>query len=115
MKFKCQEHYDKVAEFAKSIGDNTLQRYIEHLNSGRRTRTGNVRLNFIGMSRLILLDSSKGHPTDGQACRRAALSRQAGRITFPNLESAPRLEHTYSNIKSCKAHLPDKMGFALLL
>ena len=24
MKIKCQEHYDKVAEYAKSIGDTTL-------------------------------------------------------------------------------------------
>ena len=25
MIIKCQEHYDKVVEYAKSIGDNTLQ------------------------------------------------------------------------------------------
>lgn len=25
MIIKCQEHYNKVVEYAKSIGDNTLQ------------------------------------------------------------------------------------------
>ena len=25
MKIKCQEHYDKVAEYAKSLGDTTLE------------------------------------------------------------------------------------------
>ena len=32
MIIKCQEHYDKVVEYAKSIGDNTLQ----HLTSSMR-------------------------------------------------------------------------------
>ena len=31
MKIKCQEHYDKVAEYAKSIGDTTFQNCIERL------------------------------------------------------------------------------------
>ena len=31
MIIKCQEHYDKVVEYAKSIGDNTLQQCIERL------------------------------------------------------------------------------------
>ena len=29
MKIKCQEHYDKVVEYAKSIGDTTLHNCIE--------------------------------------------------------------------------------------
>lgn len=28
MIIKCQEHYNKVVEYAKSIGDNTLQQCI---------------------------------------------------------------------------------------
>lgn len=32
MKIKCQEHYDKVAEYAKSIGDTTFQNCIERLH-----------------------------------------------------------------------------------
>ena len=32
MIIKCQEHYDKVVEYAKSIGDNTLQQCIEPLS-----------------------------------------------------------------------------------
>ena len=31
MKIKCQEHYDKVVEYAKSIGDTTLHNCIERL------------------------------------------------------------------------------------
>lgn len=31
MKIDCQEHYDKVAEYAKSIGDTTLQNCIDCL------------------------------------------------------------------------------------
>ena len=29
MKIRCQEHYDKVVEYAKSIGDTTFQNCIE--------------------------------------------------------------------------------------
>ena len=29
MKIRCQEHYDEVAEYAKSIGDTTFQNCIE--------------------------------------------------------------------------------------
>ena len=67
MKIKCKEHYDMVVEYAKSIGDKTLQRRIEELKQWEKTPTENVRLNSIGTSRLILSDSQKGHPTDGQA------------------------------------------------
>ena len=28
MKIRCQEHYDKVVEYAKSIGDTTFQNCI---------------------------------------------------------------------------------------
>ena len=31
MKIRCQEHYDKVVEYAKSIGDTTFQNCIERL------------------------------------------------------------------------------------
>lgn len=43
MIIKCQEHYDKVVEYAKSIGDNTLQQCINNCNSGKRTQTGNMK------------------------------------------------------------------------
>ena len=50
MIIKCQEHYDKVVEYAKSIGDNTLQQCIvpynsasNDCNSGKRTQTGNMK------------------------------------------------------------------------
>ena len=48
----------------------------------------------IGTSRLILSDSPKGHPTDRHR-RRAALSRKAGRVPFPNAGAVPRLQHTH--------------------
>ena len=31
MKIKCQEHYDKVVEYAKSIGDTTFEKCVERL------------------------------------------------------------------------------------
>lgn len=43
MIIKCQEHYNKVVEYAKSIGDNTLQQCIfrrTNRNSQRSARYG---------------------------------------------------------------------------
>ena len=40
MKIKCQEHYDKVAEYAKSIGDTTLQKCIERLKQWEKNSNG---------------------------------------------------------------------------
>ena len=62
MIIKCQEHYNKVVEYAKSIGDNTLQQ----CNSGKRTRTGNMKLKSTGTSHPIRSDSPKELPTGGQ-------------------------------------------------
>lgn len=40
MKIKCKEHYDKVVEYAKSIGDKTLQRRIEELKLWEKNSNG---------------------------------------------------------------------------
>ena len=40
MIIKCQEHYDKVVEYAKSIGDNTLQQCIEQLQQWEKNSNG---------------------------------------------------------------------------
>ena len=40
MTIKCQEHYDKVVEYAKSIGDKTLQRCIEDLKQWEKNSNG---------------------------------------------------------------------------
>ena len=40
MIIKCQEHYDKVVEYAKSIGDNTLQQCIERLQQWEKNSNG---------------------------------------------------------------------------
>lgn len=66
MIIKCQEHYNKEMEYAKSIDDNTLQQCIERFNSGKRTRTGNMKLNSTGTSHPIRSDSPNELPTDGQ-------------------------------------------------
>lgn len=39
MKIKCQEHYDKVAEY-KSIGDTTFQNCIERLKQWEKNSGG---------------------------------------------------------------------------
>lgn len=66
MIIKCQEHYNKVVEYAKSIGDNTLQQCIERLQQWERTRTGNMKLKSTGTSHPIRSDSPKELPTGGQ-------------------------------------------------
>ena len=40
MIIKCQEHYNKVVEYAKSIGDNTLQQCIERLQQWEKNSNG---------------------------------------------------------------------------
>lgn len=40
MKIRCQEHYDKVVEYAKSIGDTTFQNCIERLKQWETNSQG---------------------------------------------------------------------------
>ena len=40
MKIRCQEHYDKVVEYAKSIGDTTFQNCIERLKQWENNSNG---------------------------------------------------------------------------
>ena len=40
MKIRCQEHYDKVVEYAKSIGDTTFQNCIERLKQWEKNSNG---------------------------------------------------------------------------
>ena len=40
MKIKCQEHYDKVLEYAKSIGDTTFEKCIERLKLWEKNSNG---------------------------------------------------------------------------
>ena len=36
MKIMCQEHYDKVVQYAESIGDKTFQECLEKLRQWER-------------------------------------------------------------------------------
>nr|CRY96166.1 hypothetical protein [uncultured prokaryote] len=40
MKIRCQEHYDKVVEYAGSIGDTTFQKCIERLKQWENNSNG---------------------------------------------------------------------------
>ena len=40
MKIKCQEHYDKVLEYANSIGDTTFEKCIERLKQWEKNSNG---------------------------------------------------------------------------
>ena len=40
MKIRCQDHYDKVVEYAKSIGDTTFQNCIERLKQWEKNSNG---------------------------------------------------------------------------
>ena len=54
MKIKCQEHYDKVAEYAKSIGDTTFQNCIERLKQWEKNSGGRYEIE-------LYYDLRKGH------------------------------------------------------
>ena len=47
MKIKCQEHYDKVLEYAKSIGDTTFEKCIERLKQWEKNSNGRYEIEFI--------------------------------------------------------------------
>lgn len=61
MKIKCQEHYDKVAEYAKSIGDTTFQNCIERLKQWEKNSGGRYEIELITISLRIHSDLRKGH------------------------------------------------------
>lgn len=61
MKIKCQEHYDKVAEYAKSIGAQPFRIALNASNNGRRTLAAGMKLNCITISLRIHSDLRKGH------------------------------------------------------
>ena len=61
MIIKCQEHYDKVVEYAKSIGDNTLQQCIERLQQWEKNSNGKYEIELYW----DFAPHSFGFPTDG--------------------------------------------------
>ena len=46
MKIRCQEHYDKVAEYAKSISDTTFQNCIGRLKQWEKNSNGRYEIEF---------------------------------------------------------------------
>lgn len=66
MIIKCQEHYNKVVEYAKVSETIPYNSASNDCNSGKRTRTGNMKLNSTGTSHPIRSDSPKELPTGGQ-------------------------------------------------
>ena len=65
MKIRCQEHYDKVAEYAKSIGDTTFQNCIGRLKQWEKNSNGRYEIEFYWDLRRIHSDSRKGRRTGG--------------------------------------------------
>ena len=84
MIIKCQEHYDKVVEYAKSIGDNTLQQCIEQLQQWEKNSNGKYEIELYW---------------DDRSRRRGTLSWQTGRIIRRDAQSVPWMEHTHLKIK----------------
>ena len=62
MIIKCQEHYNKVVEYAKSIGDNTLQQCIERLQQWEKNSNGKYEIELYR----DFAPHSKELPTGGQ-------------------------------------------------
>ena len=99
MIIKCQEHYDKVVEYAKSIGDNTLQQCIERLQQWEKNSNGKYEIE-------LYWDFAPHSFGSDRSRRRGTLSWQTGRIIRRDAQSVPWMEHTHLKIKSCKAHFP---------
>ena len=53
MKIRCQEHYDKVVEYAKSIGDTTFQNCIERLKQWEKNSNGRSEIELYGSSGIV--------------------------------------------------------------
>lgn len=107
MIIKCQEHYDKVVEYAKSIGDNTLQQCIERLQQWEKNSNGKyeIELYWDFAPPFVRIRRKNSRRTDWSR-RRGTLSWQTGRIIRRDAQSVPWMEHTHLKIKSCKAHFP---------
>ena len=58
MKIKCQEHYDKVAEYAKSIGDTTFQNCIERLKQWEKNSGGRYEIELYYEETALWVDCS---------------------------------------------------------
>lgn len=81
MKILCsQEHYDKVVQYAESIGDTTLQRCLERLKSWEKIRTVPVRLSCI-MTLLLIRSVSESVTRMAGLALRADCSIMAGRTS----------------------------------
>lgn len=59
----CQEHYDKVVQYAESIGDSTLRECLERLERREQIPIIRARSNFTGTSRPIRSSSRNAIPT----------------------------------------------------
>ena len=46
MKIMCQEHYDKVVQYAESIGDKTLHECLKRLERGEQNPHHRAKSNF---------------------------------------------------------------------
>ena len=80
MIIKCQEHYDKVVEYAKSIGDNTLQQCIEQLQQWEKNSNGKYEIELYWDFAPHSFGFAERTPTDGLESSEGYLSWQTGRI-----------------------------------
>ena len=80
MKIRCQEHYDKVAEYAKSIGDTTFQNCIGRLKQWEKNSNGRYEIEFYWDFAPYSFGFAERTPD--VLCR-------------DDWRSVPRMEHTY--------------------
>ena len=106
MIIKCQEHYDKVVEYAKSIGDNTLQQCIERLQQWEKNSNGKYEIELYWDFAPHSFGFAERTPDGRTGVVGGTLSWQTGRILRRDAQSVPWMEHTHLKIKSCKAHFP---------
>ena len=64
MKIMCQEHYDKVVQYAESIGDKTFQECLKSSGNGRSILRTHVKSSCTVISRPIHFFSNSVIRTD---------------------------------------------------
>ena len=78
MKIDCQEHYDKVVEYAKSIGDTTFQNCIDRLKQWETNSQGVYEIELYYDCAVFIRICASGCGRKQGDCRRAAVSWQTG-------------------------------------
>ena len=97
MKIRCQEHYDKVVEYAKSIGDTTFQNCIERLKQWEKNSGGRYEIELYYDFAPYSFGFAERTP-DGRNGIVGGLLYHGRPVLCGYTDSHTRLEYTYLNL-----------------